>query len=84
MLESCIFLNVLAGWLERNSHFGRKELGLGFRVCVVRRYVDEAVDVVLGDGFGYALGAFDVYVVESKVPSKTGKLSDFVPPTLVF
>lgn len=50
------------------SAFGPEELGFRILVRIVRRYVNESIDIVLGDGFCYALGAFDIHVLEIKVP----------------
>lgn len=53
-----------------SSTFGPIERGRRILVCVVRRHVDESINIVLGDSFGYTLRAFhiDVFQVEVSAP----------------
>ena len=50
------------GW-----YLGAEELGSRVSGSVIRRDMHKAVDIIFGHGFGYALCAFDVHIIESKV-----------------
>ena len=49
------------------TYFGPEKLRGRILVCVMRRHMDEAIDVIFRHSFGYALSTFDMNIFQIKV-----------------
>mgnify|MGYP001559517399 FL=1 len=51
------------------NHLGSIEFGCGVRICIVGRDMDKSINVVFCYGICNSLRAFDVDVLQIKVPT---------------
>ena len=64
------------------TRLGSEELGLRLGIGIVRRDVDEAVDIVFGDSLGDALSTLDMDILEGEVPGP--RVNTCPQPPLLF
>ena len=58
------------------ADLGSEELGGRILICIVGRYVDETVNIVLRNSFCYALSTLNVDILEIEIPKSFQPMRD--------